>query len=49
VTYQCSIIHWLNSKAFVAVKNGQLKAIKVALRLSGRPIHAPMFEVGFYY
>lgn len=43
------IIHQLNLKARVDVENGQLKAIKAALRLSQRHVHAPMFEVGFYF
>ena len=43
------IIHWLNPKARVNVKNGQLKAIKATLRLSRYPIHPLMFEVGFYF
>ena len=47
--YQCPIIHRLNPKARVNVKNGQLKAIKVALRLSRCLVHARVFEVGFYF
>ena len=34
VGYWCPIIQILNPKARVDVKNGQLKAIKTALRLS---------------
>ena len=44
-----SHINHLNPKARVNVKNGQLKAIKATLRLSRPPIHALMFEVGFYF
>ena len=47
--HQCPIIHQLNPKTFVDVKNGQLEAIKAAKRLSRCPIHAQMFEVGFYF
>ena len=47
--HQCSIIHQLNPEARVDVKNDQLKAIKVALRLSRYPVHALMFEVGVYF
>jgi hypothetical protein len=32
--HRCSIMHWLNPKARVAIKNDQLKVIKVVLRLS---------------
>ena len=47
--YWCPIMHWLNFKACANVKNGQLKAIEVALRLSRRRVHALMFEVRFYF
>ena len=40
---------WLNPKARVDVKTGQLKAIKVALRLSQHPVHALMFRIGYYF
>jgi hypothetical protein len=46
---RCLIIHWLNLKARVDVKNDQLKAIKAALGLSRRHIHSLMFEIGFYF
>ena len=45
----CPIIHWLNPKARVDIKNGQLKAIKAMLRLSGRHVHTLMFKFGFYF
>jgi hypothetical protein len=45
--HQCPIRYLFSHKARVNVKNGRLKAIKVALSLSRRPIHALMFEVGF--
>ena len=45
----CPMVHWLNLKACVGVKNGQLKAIKMALRLSRHLAHVVMFEVGFYF
>ena len=35
--------------AHVDVKRGQLMAIKAALRLSRRLVHAMMFKVGFYF
>ena len=46
--HRCPIIHRLNLKAGVIVKNGQLKAIKAALRLSRCHVHTLIFEVGFY-
>ena len=49
VGHRCSIIHRLNPKDCVDIKNGQLKAIKAALRFSCRHVHALMFEVGFYF
>ena len=45
--HHCPVIHQLNPKAHVNVKNGQLKVMKVALWLSQRPIHALLFEVGY--
>jgi hypothetical protein len=42
-------MHQLNPKARVDVRFGLLKAIKAALILSRRPVHALMFEVGFYF
>ena len=48
VGHRCLIIHQLNPKARVDVKNDQLKVIKATLRLSRCPIHSLMFEVGFY-
>ena len=45
----CPIIHRLNPKACVNVKNDQLKAIKVVLRLSQCHVLALMFKVGFYF
>ena len=45
----CLIIHQSNPKACVDVKNGQLKAIKTALRLSQHHVHILMFEVGFHF
>ena len=48
VRHRCSITHRLNPKARVDVKNGQLQAIKMMLRLSRHPVHAMIFEVGFY-
>ena len=42
----CPIIHRLNLKTHVDVKNGQLKAVKAALR---HLVHALMFKVGFYF
>ena len=47
--HRCPIIHQLNPKAHVIIKNGQLKAIKATLRLSQHPIHTLMFEVSFYF
>ena len=49
VGHRCPIIHRLNPKDCVDIKNGQLKAIKAALRFSCRHVHALMFEVGFYF
>ena len=46
--HRCPIIHGLNPKARVNMKNGQLKAIEAALRPSQRHVHATMFEVDFY-
>ena len=43
------MIHQLNPKACVNIKNGQLKVIKAVLRLSQHIIHALMFEIGFYF
>ena len=43
------MIHQLNPKACVDIKNDQFKAIKAALRLSRCHVHALMFEVGFYF
>ena len=45
--HQCPIIHWLNPKVCVNVKNDQLKVIKATLRLSQHYVHALVFEVGF--
>ena len=45
----CPIIHWLNPKSRVNVKNDQLKAIKATLGLSRRHVYALMFEVSFYF
>lgn len=42
-------VHKLNSKARVDIKNDHLKAIKVALRLSRRRVHALLFEADFYF
>lgn len=47
--HQCSEIHRLNPKARVDVKFGLLKAIKAALKLSRRPVHGLMFQVGCYF
>ena len=46
---QCSIVHQLYPKACVDIKNDQLKAVKAALRLSQRLVHALVFKVGFYF
>jgi hypothetical protein len=46
VGHQSPIIQWFSHKARVGVKNGQLIAIKVALRLFRHHVHALMFEVG---
>ena len=43
------MIHQFSHEAHVDVKNGQLKVIKAALRLSQRPLHVLMFKVGFYF
>ena len=42
-------MHRFSHKTRVDVKNGRLKAIKVALRLSQHLVHNVMFEVGFYF
>jgi hypothetical protein len=47
--HRCPIIHLLNPKARVDVKNDRLEAIKATLRLSPHRVHALMFEVGFYF
>ena len=47
--HRCLIIHRLNPKAHVDIKNNQSKAIKALLRLSRRLVHAMMFKVGFYF
>jgi len=47
--HRCPIIHLLNPKARVDVKNDRLEAIKATLRLSPHHVHALMFEVGFYF
>jgi hypothetical protein len=47
--HRCPIIHQLNLKARVNIKNGQLKAIKVTLRLSQCHVHAPIVEHGFHF
>jgi hypothetical protein len=44
-----SIMHRLLYKVCVDVKNGRLKAIKLALSLSRHPVHNVMFKVGFFY
>jgi hypothetical protein len=41
-------MHQFSHKAYVDVKNGRLKVIKVALSLSWRLVHDVMFEVGFW-
>ena len=46
---RCPIVHRLNPKARVDVKNDQLKAIKAALGLSRCPVHVVTFKVGFYF
>ena len=46
---RCPIIHRLNPKARVDIKNGQLKAMKAALRFSRRHVHTLIFKVGFYF
>jgi hypothetical protein len=46
--HRCPMIHRFNPTALVDVENGELKAIKAALRLSRHPIHALMFKVGFF-
>lgn len=46
---RCLIIHRLNLKVHVNLKNGHLKAIKVALRLSRCLVHASRFKVSFYF
>ena len=47
--HRCPIIHQFSCKACVVnVEKGQLKAIKGALRLSRRIVHAQMFEVGLF-
>jgi hypothetical protein len=45
----CLIIHWLNPKARVDIKNVKLKEIKAAFKLSRCRIHALVFEVGGDY
>ena len=47
--HMCSIMHQLNPKAHVDIKNDQLKVIKVVLRLSRHHVHALVFEVGSYF
>ena len=47
--HQCPIIQRFNPEALVDVKNGQLKAIRAALRLSRHLVHALMFKVDFIY
>ena len=47
--HRCPVIHWLNPKAHVNIKNDKLKAIKAVLRLSRRHAHAMMFKVDFYF
>ena len=47
--HRCYKTHWLNPKARVDFRDGQLKAIKTTLRLSQRPAHALMFEIGFCF
>ena len=47
--HECPIIQQLNPEIRVDVKNGQLKAIKVALNLSPRHVHALIFKAGFYF
>jgi hypothetical protein len=47
--HRCLIIHRLNPKVRVDVKNDQLKVIKATLKLSRHYVHALMFEVGFYF
>ena len=46
---RCPIIHRLNPKARVDIKNGQLKAMKAALRFSRHHVHTLIFKVGFYF
>ena len=45
----CLIMHRFSHKARVDIKNGRLKAIKVALSLSRCLVHNVMFEDGFYF
>ena len=45
--HQCPIIYRLYPEIRVDIKNGQLKAIKAALRLSQHLVHTLMFEVGY--
>ena len=45
----CPIIHRLNPKARVDIKNDQLKAIKVALRSSRYLVHALLFKSDFLF
>ena len=46
---RCSMMHRFSRKACVVIKNGWLKAIKVALSLSQRRVHNVMFEVDFCF
>jgi hypothetical protein len=46
---QCPKRHYLNPKARVDIKNGQLKAIEAMLRVSRRHVHALMFEASFHF
>lgn len=46
---RCPMIHRLNPKAHVNIKNGQLKVIKAVLSLSQHLIHTLLFEIGFYF
>ena len=46
---RCPILHQFSHKARVDIKNGRLKAIEAALRLSRCLVHNVMLEVGFYF
>lgn len=46
---QCPIMHRFSHEALVDIKNGQLKATKMALSLSRCPTHNLMLKVSFYF